>query len=265
MAILDEHEINELAELLTLVRDEDGPTLSWPFLHRLKDLIGCDNLGFMGLDTGVQSDYFSQSLDEDEWWYDGPSPGPDADEDPFWLHYWDCPPCSHPGTSRYHTAVTKVSDYYSAREWRSTGMYVDHVATAGYEHEMMMWLPDGPGRTVRLICWRAPGRDFGERERFLLALLRPHIAEAYRAAVRRRNGPPPLTPRQVELLGLVRDGEHQSADQPAAGAVRGDRAHSPDQHLRPAGRHQPHRCGDPGAGARLLTTSRRRSPLWTAS
>ena len=206
MAILDEHEINELAELLTLVRDEDGPTLSWPFLHRLKDLIGCDNLGFMGLDTGVQSDYFSQSLDEDEWWYDGPSPGPDADEDPFWLHYWDCPPCSHPGTSRYHTAVTKVSDYYSAREWRSTGMYVDHVATAGYEHEMMMWLPDGPGRTVRLICWRAPGRDFGERERFLLAVLRPHIAEAYRAAVRRRNGPPPLTPRQVELLGLVRDG-----------------------------------------------------------
>lgn len=206
MAILNEHEVNELAELLTLLRGEDGPCLSWPFLHRLKAMIGCDNLNFVGLDTGVQSDYFSQSLDEEEWWYDGPSPGPGADDDPFWQHYWDSEPCSQPETSRDHTAVTKVSDFYSVRQWHSTGMYVNYMAVDGYEHEMMMWLPDGAGRTVRLLCFRGPGLDFGERERFLLDLLRPHVVEAYRTALRGHAEPPPLTPRQLELLELVRDG-----------------------------------------------------------
>jgi hypothetical protein len=50
----------------------------------------------------------------------------------------------------------------------------------------------GPGPAFELMLRRptrpAPsaqtGRDFGERERFLLQLLRPHIADAYRGAVR---------------------------------------------------------------------------------
>lgn len=203
--ILDERDVAELEHLLNLVREEEGPSLPWPFLHTLKNLIGCDNLVFFGLDSCVRSDYFNQSLDEAEWYDAGPSPGLPADEDPFWRHYWTSS-CSHPETSRDHTSVTKVSDFYSVRQWHASGMYVDHIAPSGYEHEMMMWLPDGAGRTVRLLCFRGPGLDFGERERFLLALLRPHVVEAYRTALRRRAEPPPLTPRQLELLELVRDG-----------------------------------------------------------
>ena len=57
-----------------------------------------------------------------------------------------------------------------------------------------------------LIFFRGAGADFSERDRGLLALLRPHLHEAYRAAERRRRGAPELTQRQRELLHLVADG-----------------------------------------------------------
>jgi DNA-binding NarL/FixJ family response regulator len=63
----------------------------------------------------------------------------------------------------------------------------------------------GPGPSVRLIFWRGPGPDFCERDRVLLALLRPHLHQAYLDAERRRRTPQ-LTARQWELLGLVAAG-----------------------------------------------------------
>jgi DNA-binding NarL/FixJ family response regulator len=64
----------------------------------------------------------------------------------------------------------------------------------------------GPGQTTRLIFFRGPGPDFSERDRALLALLRPHLHEAYLAAERRRHGTPELTPRHWDLLHLVAAG-----------------------------------------------------------
>jgi DNA-binding NarL/FixJ family response regulator len=85
-------------------------------------------------------------------------------------------------------------------------MYRDHFR-GQVEHEMMVCLPAGPGRSVRLIFFRGAGADFTERDRGLLALLRPHLHEAYRVAERRRRGDTlELTPRQRELLHLVADG-----------------------------------------------------------
>lgn len=63
-----------------------------------------------------------------------------------------------------------------------------------------------PGRTVRLIFARGPGPDFSERDRALLALLRPHLHLAYLDAERRRRGTPQLTPRHWNLLQLVAAG-----------------------------------------------------------
>src|SRR5438034_585635 len=61
----------------------------------------------------------------------------------------------------------------------------------GVEHELMLCLPTGPGRTVRLLFFRGSGPDFSERDRALLALLRPHLREAYLDAERRRRGRAP--------------------------------------------------------------------------
>jgi DNA-binding NarL/FixJ family response regulator len=70
----------------------------------------------------------------------------------------------------------------------------------------MAYLPDEPGHRTRLYLWRGPGRDFDERDRLLLTLLRPHLIAAYRGAERRRQAPAALTPRQLELLQYVAQG-----------------------------------------------------------
>lgn len=75
-----------------------------------------------------------------------------------------------------------TSDFYSMREYHSTGMYADYLRYWGVEHEMMVVLPAGPGRTVRLLFSRGVGPDFTERDRVLLSLLRPHLQAAYVAA-----------------------------------------------------------------------------------
>jgi hypothetical protein len=32
-------------------------------------------------------------------------------------------------------SVTKISDFYSARQWHATGMYSDYLRSAGIDHE----------------------------------------------------------------------------------------------------------------------------------
>ncbi|HEV7950584.1 MAG TPA: LuxR C-terminal-related transcriptional regulator, partial [Glaciihabitans sp.] len=68
---------------------------------------------------------------------------------------------------------------------------------------MMLCLPSRPGRVLRLLFWRGPGRDFTERDRGLLALLRPHLYATYKRRQRPDDALSALTPRQIELLRLV--------------------------------------------------------------
>jgi len=108
--------------------------------------------------------------------------------------------------------VTKISDWYSARQWHSSGLYCDYLRAQEVEHMLAVCLPAGagpyagPGRTIRLAFFRGHGRDFSERDRALLALLRPHLHRAYLDAERRRDPAAQLTPRQWELLHLVAAG-----------------------------------------------------------
>jgi DNA-binding NarL/FixJ family response regulator len=51
--------------------------------------------------------------------------------------------------------------------------------------------------------FRGPGRDFSERDRDLLTVLRPHLHQAHLDAERRRHPAPPLTARHWDLLYLV--------------------------------------------------------------
>lgn len=91
-------------------------------------------------------------------------------------------------------------------------MYTDYYRPLGIEHELTLCMPAGTpgtsplGRTLRIFLFRGPGRDFSERDRALLTLLRPHLYEAYLEAERRRHPTPQLTPRQWQLLHLLAAG-----------------------------------------------------------
>jgi Bacterial regulatory proteins, luxR family len=106
----------------------------------------------------------------------------------------------------------KIADFYSARQWHSTGMYCDLYRPRAVEHELQLSLPEAagqtarPGQTVRLYLLRGPGPDFSERDHALLVLLRPHLHQAYLDAERRRHPAPWLTSRQWDLLHLLAAG-----------------------------------------------------------
>jgi DNA-binding CsgD family transcriptional regulator len=198
----------DLRRLLGIVTGDrsDLPAEGLPLslLADLTDLVRCDAVSFFTLDSGARATGFMQDAPAQD--------GGEDDDGPFWAHYWDSDPCCYPDRSGDLRSVTRISDFYSGRQWRSTGMYHDYLRPAGFEHELMMCLPAGPGpsgaprRSIRLIFFRGPGPDFCERDRGLLTLLRPHLHEAYRAAELRRRGTPELTLRQRELMHLVAEG-----------------------------------------------------------
>jgi DNA-binding CsgD family transcriptional regulator len=201
----------DLRTLLGIVSGDRGdlpaeglpPSLLWD----LWGLIPTDFVTCLGLDSGRQEQWFGQDIPAGN----GDAAGEDAPE-VFWDHFWTSEPCSYPDRTGDLRSITKISDFYSARQWHSTGMYHDILHPAGIEHQLTLCLPASPrpiaghGRIVRVFFSRRPGRDFSERDRALLALLRPHLHQAYLDAERRRTATPQLTSRQWELLRLVAAG-----------------------------------------------------------
>ncbi len=202
---VSENDFCALAAIVTAEREDLPPHGLPPSL--LADLMGqirCDAVQFQGVDSGRQNDWFVQGVPDD------------GEVDPaldraHWRHYWDSLACSYPDRTGDVRGVVKITDFYSARQWRSSGMYADVYGPQGIEHQLQLCLPEppgpsrGPGRTVRLYFFRFTGPDFSERDRALLTLIRPHLHQAFLDAERRRASVAPLTPRQTDLLRLVAD------------------------------------------------------------
>ena len=204
-----DRDVRALARIVSEGRHDlpDGEGLPPSLIDELLGLIPSDFLTVLGIDSGRQENWFA---------YDFPVAGlgftGDASPEEFWDNYWASDSCCYPDRTGDLRSVTKISDFYSARQWHSTGMYRDTIRPAGFEHQLALCLPPGPrriagpGQTVRLLFSRGPGLDFSERDRAVLTLLRPHLHQAYLDAERRRRGMPELTRRQWEVLRLVADG-----------------------------------------------------------
>ncbi|HEX2320586.1 MAG TPA: response regulator transcription factor [Streptosporangiaceae bacterium] len=205
---VSERDLRTLLDIVTVGRSDDcdrAPTgLPPSMLADLLDEVGGDCITFIGLDS-TQSVTWSIQGEPTAEFLDNP--------DGFWHNFWACVSCSYPERTGDLRSVTTISDFYSARQWHSTGHYGENVGPAGLEHKVQVCLPPsplqrerGPGRSVQLAIWRGRGTDFSGRDRMLLELLRPHLYEAYVEAERRRAGTPRLTPRQCDLLRLVAAG-----------------------------------------------------------
>jgi DNA-binding CsgD family transcriptional regulator len=200
--MISDADVGTMLRIVNAQADGDlGQPLPWLIFAGLKELVPCDAVSFFDLDSERQSGSFDQSIPVEEG---------NGDEAAFWLHYWDCLACSYPDRSGDLRSVTMASDFYTDIEWHDTGMYADYFRPIGLERELMVCLPGGPGRTVRLVFFRGPGSNFSERDRGILALLRPHLEHAYLDAELRRHRIPRLTPRQQQLMGLVANGYSNS-------------------------------------------------------
>jgi DNA-binding CsgD family transcriptional regulator len=200
------HAVNEqdLRTMVDLIDQARGtcPPIGLPsqVLELTQALVACDVVSFLDLEPATHQTHIDQEgtevpleLSED---YD--------ESDPFWHHYLDCQPCSYPTTSGDEQTITTLSDFYSQRQWHQTGMYADCLA--GFEHEAMLCITCPAGRSRRLVLLRSGTRNFDDRDRLILALLRPHLNEAYQELQRRRAPEPALTPAQQRVLRLVADG-----------------------------------------------------------
>ena len=180
-----------------------GVALPWELLEGLGTLVGCDETVFIGINYGAESRYFAQSSCNHNRSFD--TVFGVADASVFWQHF---PSSTHrpPWIPEEVASVTKPTDFMSERQWRNLPLYVDCFREGPKtSHELMMCLPDGAGRQLRLLLWRHSGRDFTERERFDLQLLLPHVEAAYRRGKRQRLASQ-LTPRQRQLLRWVGEG-----------------------------------------------------------
>ena len=185
---------------------QDGEGLPPSLLADLMSQIRCDVTAFVGFDSGRQETWSGQFMP------DGSEAVAEGEAPVNWQHYWHCQPCSYPDRTSDLRSVVKISDFYSDRQWHSTGTRCGINRPLGFEHDLMLTLPARsgpviePGRTMRLFFLRGPGPDFSERDRAVLTLLRPHLHQAYLDAERRRHPVPRLTPRHWELLHLLAAG-----------------------------------------------------------
>lgn len=195
----------DVQAMLRMLRRYDSPAedevLPDELALDLLDLIPCDVASIVGQDSVRHSTFAAQGLGELTTDIDEP-------EDPFWVHYADSLPCSYPCRSGDIASVTKISDFFSVRQWRDTAMYDQFPVEDRFDHEIMVCLPVGPAhtRTLRLIFFRQAGPDFTDRDRAVLTLLRPHLHAAYLAARQSRAGLTPLTTRQREIMQYVAAG-----------------------------------------------------------
>ena len=192
-----------------LATDVDAPVngaLPEPVLVGLAELVRCDVASYAELDTSAEVHHVHQEVDGDQ----APVVPVGDDEQPFWLHYWDSPFCSFPSRTGDDRTVTLLSDFQSRQAWLASGMYADCFADIGIEHELMCSLPTRGTRSRRVMFFRGPGRDFDDRARMVMALLRPHLTEILERQRALVEEPHPLTARQTELLRLVAQGRSTS-------------------------------------------------------
>jgi DNA-binding CsgD family transcriptional regulator len=198
----------DLRSLMALVeegrRDDSSQALPWSVLEGLRRLIPCDSVVFKELDVPCERVPIYQSIESGERLLELDGEG--RADDAFWALRLGFLPCSYPERTGDLTSVTLWSDFYTHIELRNAPMFAELYRPEGRKYSMLISLPNLPGQTRRIQFWRDSGPDFGDRERLLLQLIRPHLYEIYLDAQRQRDGIPQLSRREVQVLQLAAQG-----------------------------------------------------------
>lgn len=135
----------------------------------------------------------------------GTPPSPRA-QAAFHSHGWQNP--LHCRLHAREDGVLRLSDHLTRRQ-KANLEYNDLVwRPHGIDDAMRVWLPAPPGR-ARSIYLERTGKNYTDRERTLLGLMRPHLVRMRLDAESRRrvDFPLGLTAREAEVLGWVARGK----------------------------------------------------------
>jgi DNA-binding CsgD family transcriptional regulator len=99
-----------------------------------------------------------------------------------------------------------MSDLLRPREWRALDLY--NLYFAPFQYELKFGLPSRVGYT-KMFLFHSSRRDFEERDRLVLDLLRPHLQRIDETFAGRRQVTVdvPLTRREAEILAWVERGK----------------------------------------------------------
>lgn len=114
-------------------------------------------------------------------WEWEPSPPDPAGLAWAFARYMDENPCIAYYRRTLDGRATKISDFLTRRELRHLGYYSEYLRRVGLENRMSIVIPKAPGSVIALALGRS-GKDFSERDRLVLDLLRPHLAQAHENA-----------------------------------------------------------------------------------
>ena len=185
------------------LRDEPGDAMPWAVLDRLLAVVPADKVQVDDRDLREHRTVFAQ-IAEDR--------GERVlhrdyreQDDRFWRLRHEFLPCSYPARTGDLVSAIKWSDFYSQAELRSAPFYAEFFPPGEIRYAMLVPLPSPAGRT-RYVWLARSRRDFTERDRLVLAVLRPHLSEVFLDAERRRGGVPRLSRRELEVLQLAAQG-----------------------------------------------------------
>jgi RNA polymerase sigma factor (sigma-70 family) len=147
-------------------------------LALLRGLVPCDIVSFSELDR-VHEEVLGLTESQA---FDCPELVSEAE---FWNLRHEHPMCHHQDETGDFQAL-KLSDFLTPRALRRSRIYNDLFRRWGVEHELEVGLDAPLWHTKVFLFDRCGGRDFCERDRAVLNVLRPHLAQLYLAAQGRR-------------------------------------------------------------------------------
>ena len=124
----------------------------------------------------------------------------------FWREFWEEDGCAGPLATGDYSTLLHHAEISRTRAYADSPLGSAFTAL-GVNDEILVPMTPLGGTDRRLLFFRGDDTpDFSEREKSMLALARPHIAELHTRRDRELRGEPNLTPRQWEVLRQVATG-----------------------------------------------------------
>lgn len=159
-----------LGALYDLGRHRDTHTLAQKIVSVVPRMIACDSAAFARIDPATRS--FSLAS-----WPDGAFAAVDQDE-AVGLHRHDHPLVAHFSTRRDAKAWS-LHDLVTRTAFQRTTLYRSLYRPLGIEFQLVLLVPY-PDRAPRVLALNRRNAPFSERDRELLEMLWPHLAQAVR-------------------------------------------------------------------------------------